>query len=968
MTRRTLYSLICLFFTLLSVSLGFLFFAYRKIERCTEFTAELSPHFSAPDYLFPLTAVLLLVSVALIFFLIFFFLRHLDARQKSDDQTAKSLKLALKSGRFGIWDWDVVNDVMVWDDRMLEIYGISRDNFKGCAHVWERGLHPDDRAEVVTATEAALRDGNDCDIFFRVVRPDGEIRFIKSDGTVIRDENGVAVRMIGINSDVTEQKTILDSIIRERNNAQLYLDIAGVMFAAIDDSGNILMINKKGGEILGYTEGELLGRNWFEVCLPAGVVGVVKGVFAKQMAGEIDSVEFFENPILTKSGEERIIAFHNTMLRNDTGAICGVLFSGEDITERKMAEASIEKAAKEWQAAMDASNDAIYLLDLKRKLLRANKAFFLMTGRTPEESIGRPITEIVHPGHTGPCSLCRAEEDLTDYVTVLEADHPDNHQGWPVEISIKMVRDGNQNPVSILVTRHDLSFDRKAQEALRESEERYRQLVELSQDIIFIKSAGKVVFINDAGVQMLGASSAEQILSKDMLDFVHPDSKSLVKEHVETAGRQTGKLPVIEVKYQRLDGGTFFGEETATLIMHEGKPAIHVFVRDITNRKNLEAQLRHSQKLEAVGHLAGGIAHDFNNLLTVIGGYGLMLEMKMMPDDPKKEMVEQILASTERAANLTRSLLAFSRKQEMHKTQSSLNEIVQGVGKFLRRIIGEDITFNTELAPEPLTIFADRGQIEQVIINLATNARDAMANGGAFAVATGHVEFDEQFIRSHGYGIRGEYAVMSVSDDGGGMDEATKGKIFEPFFTTKEVGKGTGLGLSIVYGIVKQHKGYIEVSSEPGHGTTFKIYLPLARDQHPQCKRKESLADLRRGSETILVVEDDAHVREMVDSVLQEFGYQTILALDGQDAVDKFLLNRESIKLVFTDLIMPVKSGMDLFDEIRAIQPGIKVLFTSGYLADVLQKQDNVDEQLEVLMKPVSPIELARRVRKMLDS
>jgi len=968
MTRRTRYTLICLFFTLLGVSLGFLAFAYRKIETCTEFTGELStPHSTVPDYLLPLTAALLLVCVTLIFASFYFFLSSLDEKRQSDDQTARSLRLALKSGRFGIWDWDILHNILVWDDRMYEIYGCSRSGFKGCLEAWKNGLHPGDKVMALAATGAALRGEKDYDMSFRIVRPDGEIRYIKAEGSVIRGADGAAVRMLGLNSDVTEQKMILDSIIRERNNAQLYLDIAGVMFTAIDDSGDIIMINKKGCEILGYKESELLGRNWFELCLPAGVVDVVKEVFAKQMAGEIESVKFFENAIRTCSGEERVIAFHNTLLRNDAEAICGVLFSGEDITERKKAEALLEKAASEWKAAMDASNDAIYLLDLNRKLLRANKAFFIMTGRTPANSIDLPITEIVHPGHPGPCSLCDAEEALCDYVTVLEADHPDNHQGRPVEVSIKMVRDGDRNPVSILVTRHDLSFDRKTQEALRESEERYRQLVELSQDIIFIKSAGKIVFMNDAGLNMLGAASPEQVISKAMLDFVHPDSKALVENHMEAVGK-LGKLPVIEVKYLRLDGGTFFGEETATLIMHQGKPAIHVFVRDITKRKSLEEQLRHSQKLEAVGHLAGGIAHDFNNILTVIGGYGSLLEMKMQPDDPKKEMVAQILAATERAANLTGSLLAFSRKQEMHAADSSLNEIVQNVGKFLRRIIGEDISFSTKLVPEPLVVRVDKGQIEQVIINLATNARDAMEKGGVFAVATGRMEFDEQFIQSHGYGVPGKYAVISVSDDGEGMDDAVRRKIFEPFFTTKEVGKGTGLGLSIVYGIVKQHKGYIEVKSGPGQGTNFNIYLPLSHNQHLERKSEDALENLQGGSETILVAEDEAHVRELVDSVLKELGYRTILALDGQDALDKFLLHRESIKLIFTDLIMPRKSGKELYDEVKAVEPGMKVLFTSGYMADVLQKQGKLDGQFDVLLKPASPMQLAGKIREMLDA
>jgi len=389
---------------------------------------------------------------------------------------------------------------------------------------------------------------------------------------------------------------------------------------------------------------------------------------------------------------------------------------------------------------------------------------------------------------------------------------------------------------------------------------------------------------------------------------------------------------------------------------------------DITVHKNLESQLRHSQKLEAVGHLAGGIAHDFNNILTVIGGYGSLLEMRMSQGDPNREMVEQILASTERAANLTRGLLAFSRKQEMLPRHVNMNEIIHDVGKFLRRVIGEDITLTTTLRNDPITVFADKGQIEQVLVNLATNARDVMEKGGTLAIESLIIEIDDMFVKSHGYGAPGNYALIIVSDDGKGMDEVTMNKIFEPFFTTKEIGKGTGLGLSIAYGIVKQHGGYINVYSEPGKGTVFKIYLPLTHENLSSQEERSSIEYPAMGSETILVVEDEAPVRRLVETILKQYGYSVILADNGQDGIDKFLANRDRINLIFTDLIMPIKGGKELFDEIKEIQSDIKVLFTSGYTADMLRKNGDFEEQYEILRKPVMPSELARKVREMLDA
>ncbi len=928
----------------------------------------LAPTLVESHNLFIILTTITIVSFSVIYLIIFQFLRHIDKKQQALSQTSQRLELALKSGTFGIWEWDIQNNSLVWDDHMFELYGLTRGEVKENFETWENCLYPQDRSSALSAIKAALNGEREYDISFRIVQPVGTIKFIKAEGHVVRDTFGNPQKMIGLNSDISEQNKYLENIIKERNKAQLYLDIAGVMFAAINEHGEIILINKRGCEILGYDEDKLLGQNWFDICLPKSAVEIVKEVFTKQMAGNIETVEFFENAIINHDGNERMIAFHNTLLRDDDGMIRGVLFSGEDITERKEAQQSLEKAANEWQAAMDASDDAIYLLDLNRKLLRANRAFYLMTGVPPGNSLGRHISEIIHPDHVGPCVLCQAEENMQDFVTVLEVDHPDNHVRRPIEVNIKMVRDNNGDPLSILVTRHDLTFDRKTQETLRETEERYRQLVELSQDIIFIQSSGIVVFINDAGVRMFGASSSSDIIAKPMLDLIHPDSKELVISRMKAATEQEGKLPVVEVKYLRMDGTFFFGEVTATSMLHQGKPAVHVFVRDITVRKSLEDQLRHSQKLEAVGHLAGGIAHDFNNILTVISGYSALLEMAVPTHGTGREMIGHIVSATERATNLTRSLLAFSRKQEMRPKNENLNEIIQNVGKFLMRIIGEDITLTTTLSNDPLMVFADKGQIEQVLMNLATNARDVMDNGGTLAIETQIIEMDDLFIQSHGFGTPGNYALITVSDNGQGMDEETKTKIFEPFFTTKEVGRGTGLGLSIVYGIVSQHNGHISVHSAPGKGTSFDIYLPLINKQISINYEESLFESPAMGSETILVVEDEAAVRQLVERILHKYGYKVILAENGQVAIDAFLANRDEISLIFSDLIMPQKSGKELYREVKAVDPDMKFLFTSGYTANMLEKSSDLEGKFEIIRKPVAPLELAKKIREILDS
>jgi CheY-like chemotaxis protein len=336
-------------------------------------------------------------------------------------------------------------------------------------------------------------------------------------------------------------------------------------------------------------------------------------------------------------------------------------------------------------------------------------------------------------------------------------------------------------------------------------------------------------------------------------------------------------------------------------------------------------------------------------------------------DTSQKDKVEHIIDAAEKAAQLTRSLLSFSRKQEMKPRVTILNELVLQVRKFLVRIIGEDVQISLNLHSSDLLVKIDSGQIEQVLINLATNARDAMSNGGMLTIGTGLLDVDVTFAQAHGYGNPGRYALITVSDTGIGMDEKTKNRIFEPFFTTKEVGKGTGLGMAIVYGIVKQHNGFIHVYSEPQIGTTFRIYIPLLEMELETDEEIISQAPPKGGSETILVAEDNLEVRELVQEVLTGFGYTVIPAEDGLDAVEKFKANRDSIKLVLMDIIMPKKNGKEAFREIRQLHADVKIIYSSGYPLDIIQSRDVLDAGAELIMKPVQPIELVRQVRELLD-
>lgn len=385
-------------------------------------------------------------------------------------------------------------------------------------------------------------------------------------------------------------------------------------------------------------------------------------------------------------------------------------------------------------------------------------------------------------------------------------------------------------------------------------------------------------------------------------------------------------------------------------------------------KEQLESQLRHAQKMEAIGQLAGGVAHDFNNILCAIIGFGTLLEMSMGKDDPARDHLKQILSAADRATNLTQSLLAFSRKQIINPRHANLNEIVRDIEKMLNRLITEDIELRIVLTERKLGVLVDQGQIDQVLVNLVTNARDAMPQGGVLTIETAEAEPPDELLIAPNYAYLGKCALLTVSDTGSGIDSVAKDRIFEPFFTTKEVGKGTGLGLSMVYGIVKQHNGLITAHSEPGNGTSFRIYLPMVDNVPTQPEHVVEPARSAAGSETVLVVEDNPEVRVLNRAVLETFGYRVLEAMDGEEAVAQFVRHRDEIDLVVMDVVMPRKNGREAYGEIIKVRPDIRVLFMSGYTSDIVEEKGIIAEGVNFIPKPVNPLDMLKKIRELLDT
>ncbi len=510
---------------------------------------------------------------------------------------------------------------------------------------------------------------------------------------------------------------------------------------------------------------------------------------------------------------------------------------------------------------------------------------------------------------------------------------------------------------------------------MRASEERYRRIVETTLEGIWtVDPENRTTFVNQRLAAMLGYAPQEMI-GLPLEHFVVPEDREAWRERMERA-RRGEALPGHETRYRRKDGTDLWAiVSTSPIPGPDSRFAGSLgIVSDITQRKKseddharLQAQLNQSQKMEAIGLLAGGVAHDFNNMLTVILGYSDVLLGRLRPEDPNRTYVADIRDSGQRAASLTRQLLAFSRKQILAPEIVDLNEVVSAIEKMLRRLIGEDIVLTTIFAPLLPRVRVDPGQMEQVIINLAVNARDAMPQGGRLIIETTRADLDQEFCRLRPGSRPGPFALVSITDTGTGMTPEVRSRVFEPFFTTKEYGKGTGLGLATVFGIIKQSEGYIDFVSEVGAGTSFRIYIP-AVEAEDSAALSVIEAGAPPGHETVLLVEDEEGVRQVARLALESFGYKVIEAANSRDALSAAEMALDPIDLVLTDIVMPGMSGRQLAESLQKRCPGLKVLFMSGYTDDAVVRHGVTAAAAAYLHKPFPPLDLARKVREVLDS
>jgi PAS domain S-box-containing protein len=821
---------------------------------------------------------------------------------------------------------------------------------------WAAAVHPQDRAAAERALRAGTVDVRDAGAEVRLRGADGAFRWMLVRTWPWCGDDGSPAGVVAACTDITDRRAREESLRRSEElfSRAFQASPAAISISTVED-GKYLYVNERFLQFIGRTRQEVVGRTALDLAFWGDGADRERMVAELRRAGSLRDVSL---AIRRPDGERRQALVSLELVELD-GQTC-LLGLSYDVTERHRAEEAVRKSEERFRALVENSSEAVVLVNATGAVVYQSPSAFRILGYSAEERLGRPAFELVHAD-----DVPRARMTLQACLT-SRAPHP-------VQARVRR-KDGSWRDLDMVATNHlddaavgaiivnyrDVTDRKQAEDDLRRSQE----WLERAQAVAHVGS-----WVSDAanGGQLEWSAETLRIfgLAADAFDgsldtflaMVHPEDRTSVQQASAAALAGEGRYSV-DHRILRADGSVRWVHEEADVLRDaQGRPASMIgTVQDITDRKRLEEQLLQSQKMEAVGRLAGGIAHDFNNLLTAIIGYADLLARRVKGTPRLEHNVEEILEAAERAAGLTRQLLAFSRKQVLQPRVLSLNAAVADIEGMLRRVIGEDIQLVTTLAPGLGQVRADPTQLEQVILNLAVNARDAMPRGGRLILETANVEQEE-----------GRYVMLAVLDNGVGMDAETQSRVFEPFFTTKEPGKGTGLGLAMVYGIVAQSGGSIRVDSAPGRGTTFKVLLPRVDEpvavEPPRLERPAG-----GGAETVLVAEDEDGVRALICEVLRGLGYRVLEARRPELALELMQEEGAPVRLLLTDVVMPGMDGRQLAERLTARQPGLRVLYMSGYTGEAIARHGVLEHGTQLLQKPFTPEALARKVREVLDA
>ncbi|MBE7557365.1 MAG: PAS domain S-box protein [Anaerolineales bacterium] len=879
----------------------------------------------------------------------------------------------------GIFIADPQGSYLEVNRQSCQMLGYSREEL---LHLSIQDLIPAEDLVSQPIRLAELRTGQSMLIERRLCCKDGRLLPVE-----IRKQMMADGRILAFVHDITERRRIEEATRESEQKIRSFIEQSSEGFILVDEQGLIIEWNQASEEITGLRRAQVIGRPSWEVqqeMLPPEVRTLERYERNKQTIVEAlrtgQSFIFnktLEAQVMKPDGTRRFLQQTVFPIKTDQGYQIGSV--SRDITEQRRANDQLRQLSR----VVEQSPASIVITNTMGNIEYVNPKFTQVTGYTLAEAIGQN-PNLLKSGYTSPEEYQRLWDTITSggqWRGEFQNRKKNGDLYWEAA-TISPILNEQGEITHFLAIKEDINERKRAEEALHEMAENMavaQRMAHFGSWEVKVTPELEIVepqLWSDEYYRILGFEPRSvQATSKLFRSCLHPDDCEFATQMIFKAIQERTEISY-EYRIVRPDGSIRYIHDRANVVLDErtGRPVKVVgTAHDITERRQaeeaqakLEEQLRQAHKMESVGRLAGGIAHDFNNLLTVIRGYCDLMQPQIPGGDPLRKDLEQIRRAAERAAALTRQLLAFSRKQMLAPTNLDLNDLVTNLHKMLGRLIGEDINLVLVLQPGLWPVKADPGQIEQVIVNLAVNARDAMPTGGMLTIETGNVRLDDNYLKTHPEAPHGPCVMLAVTDTGQGMDAPTQAHIFEPFFTTKEVGQGTGLGLATVYGIIKQSGGDITLYSKPGHGTTFKIYLP-AGEPIPDVAVPPTPPVSHAGTETILLVEDEEGVRNLIGRTLKSKGYTVLEARHGDEALLLAGQHQRPIDLLLTDVIMPQMSGRDLTERLKAFQPSIKVLFMSGYTDDAVVRHGLLTAEVEFLSKPFSPDTLAAKVRRVLD-
>jgi two-component system cell cycle sensor histidine kinase/response regulator CckA len=830
-------------------------------------------------------------------------------------------------------------------------------------HGWEQFNHPDDLDAVRRRWSEAIEQGSRFEMELRYRRHDGEFRWMLARVVPLRDADGQIQQWVGTSVDIDDLKRTQAELHRSRRDLQDFFENASIPLHWVGPDGTILRVNQAELDLLGYTRDEYLGRNIteFHVDRP-----IIEDILRRLTLGEI--LHDYPARLRCHDGSIKHVLIDSSVFFDD-GEFMHTRCFTRDVTSQRQAQEATARLA----AIVASSADAIVGKTLKGVITSWNAAAERIFGYSEAEMIGQSIYRLIPP------ELHEAERALLEQVSrgelvQLAETERITKEGRLLHISVSVspIRDGRDQVVGASSIKRDITGRKQAEEALRESQERLQLALKAARMGTWRWEIDTNLLSWDEGLEGLyDLAPGEKVSRYDQfIERVHPDDRAFVEKSIERAFEGSGGLDY-EFRIMLQNGRIrWLADQGRVVRDHAGKLLYMTGVcLDVTERKLVDERLRQSQRMESVGQLAGGIAHEANNMMSVVLGCADYVLQRSDLSDPVRQDVEQIWKAAKRTAGVTQQLLAFSRRQVLQPQVLDLNTTVGGMEPILARTLGEVSGLRMHLSPALGRVRADPGQLEQVLINLTLNARDAMPDGGRLTIETMNVVLDPRYVASKPVETLkpGEYAALIVTDTGHGMDRETLGRIFEPFFTTKGVGQGTGLGLSTVYGIVKQSGGFIWAYSEPGLGTTFKLYFPLVAHAD-EVTETPGTTPAANPDEVVLVVEDEPMVRDIMARTLRESGYSVLEAADGREALETLEARAGDVSLVIADVVMPGLGAREIAARLAERWPRIPVLFTSGYTGLDVVRRGLIEEGRDFIQKPLAPEALIRKVRQMVDA